>query len=72
VRTTTPISGSSRATSNAPINSRTVSGRNALRTSGRSIVILAIPSAVSYRMSVYAPDLVQLGTGVSDVMTAHS
>jgi hypothetical protein len=33
---------------------------------------LAIPSAVSYRMSVYAPDLVQLGTGVSDVMTAHS
>ena len=33
------------------ISSLVVSGRNALRTSGRAIVIFAIPSAVSYRMS---------------------
>jgi hypothetical protein len=43
-----------------------------LRTSGRSIVTLAIPSAVSYRMSVYSPELVQAGTDELDVMTAHS
>ena len=56
VRMTTPIVGSSRASSNARISSRVVSGRKALRTSGRSIVIFAMPVAlVSYRMSVYSP-----------------
>jgi len=59
VRMTTPISGSSRAMSNARIISNTVVGRNALRTSGRLIVILAMPSQVSYRMSSYSPDLCQ-------------
>jgi len=44
---TTPISGSSRATSKAFDISKTVVGRNAFRTSGRLIVILAIPSHVS-------------------------
>jgi hypothetical protein len=67
-----PDLGSSRATSNARISSATVSGRNALRTSGRSIVILAMPSAVSYRISVYSPEPTQFGGDVSDVMTAHS
>jgi hypothetical protein len=43
----TPISGSSRASSNASRSSNSVRGRNALRTSGRQIVILAMPSAVS-------------------------
>jgi hypothetical protein len=43
-----------------------------LRTSGRSMVILAMASAASYRMSVYSPELTQFGTEVSDVMTAHS
>jgi hypothetical protein len=47
VSRTTPTSGSSRAWSNAVINSRVVSGRKAFRTSGRAIVIFAIPSAVS-------------------------
>jgi hypothetical protein len=48
--------------SKAAISSFVVSGRKALRTSGRSIVILAIPSAVSYRMSVQ-PD----PSGLSDL-----
>jgi hypothetical protein len=48
---TTPMPGSSRAASNAEESSRTVSGRNAFRTSGRAIVIFAMASAVSYRMS---------------------
>ena len=39
--------GSSRATSNALDISNTVVGRKALRTSGRLIVILAMPSQVS-------------------------
>jgi hypothetical protein len=43
----TPISASSRATLNACDNSNSVVGRNAFRTSGRLIVILAMPSAVS-------------------------
>ena len=47
VSTITPTSGSSRATSIAPEISTIVSGRKALRTSGRSMVIFAIPSAVS-------------------------
>jgi hypothetical protein len=44
VRTITPTDSSSRATSNARISSITVCGRNALRTSGRLIVIFAMPS----------------------------
>src|SRR4051812_37208794 len=48
----TPTSGSSRASSNASRSSNNVRGRKALRTSGRQIVILAIPSAVSYATSV--------------------
>src|SRR3954452_17165058 len=51
----TPTLVSSRARSNASESSTTVSGRNALRTSGRSIVIFAMPSAVSYLMSLYSP-----------------
>ena len=47
VRMTTPIDGSLRAASNAADISVTVVGRNALRTFGRLIVILAIPSQVS-------------------------
>ena len=50
----TPISASSLATLNACDSSNSVVGRNALRTSGRLMVILAMPSAVSYRMSVYS------------------
>ena len=54
VSSTTPVVRSSRAWSKASISSATVSGRKALRTSGRLIVILAIPSPAtrSYRMSV--------------------
>src|SRR4051794_21610961 len=49
---TTPISASSRAMSNASFISLTVSGRKALRTLGRLMVILAMPSPVrSYLMS---------------------
>src|SRR5579884_538793 len=52
----TPTDGSSRARSNASDISITVWGRNALRTSGRLIVIFAMPSPdVSYRMSSYSP-----------------
>ena len=47
VSTITPTEVSSRARSSASEISISVCGRNALRTSGRSIVILAIPSAVS-------------------------
>ncbi len=39
------MSGSSRASANAACISRTVSGRKALRTSGRLMVILAMPSS---------------------------
>jgi hypothetical protein len=46
-RITTPTSMSSRARSNALLSSTTVWGRKALRTSGRSIVIFATPSASS-------------------------
>src|SRR6267143_3234597 len=60
VRMTTPIFGSSRATSNALDISNTVVGRNALRTSGRLIVILAMPSHVSYTMSSYWPARLQV------------
>jgi hypothetical protein len=45
VSTTTPTSASSRASANAACISITVSGRNALRTSGRLIVIFAMPSS---------------------------
>ncbi len=54
VRMITPTAGSSRASVKACGSSNTVSGRKALRTSGRLIVILAMPSAVSYRMSEYS------------------
>ena len=47
VRTIAPISVSSRASSRAAEISISVCGRKALSTSGRSIVIFAIPSAVS-------------------------
>ena len=47
VNTITPTDVSSRARSSASETSISVSGRNALRTSGRSIVIFAIPSAIS-------------------------
>jgi hypothetical protein len=55
VSTITPTSVSSRARSSASEISISVSGLNALRTSGRLIVIFAIPSAVSKRMSSYSP-----------------
>src|SRR6267143_3727448 len=51
VKTTTPTSGSSRASLNAHDISKRVWGRNALRTSGRSMVIFAMPCHFSYRMS---------------------
>src|SRR5260370_24762039 len=58
VRMMTPTRGSFRARSNASRSSKSVRGRNALRTSGRAIVILATvpPSrvAVSYRTSPYS------------------
>ena len=44
VSTITPIAVSSRASSSAAEISMTVRGRNALRTSGRAIVIFAMPS----------------------------
>jgi hypothetical protein len=47
VSTITPTAVSSRARSSAFEISISVSGRKALRTSGRSIVIFAIPSAIS-------------------------
>src|SRR5580658_3870854 len=50
----TPTAGSSRAAVKASDSSNRVAGRNALRTSGRLIVILAIPSAVAYSISVYS------------------
>src|SRR5262245_4597308 len=50
----TPIPGSSLATLNACDSSNRVVGLKAFRTSGRLMVILAIPSAVSYRMSLYS------------------
>ena len=53
VRMMTPIDASSRATENASYISVTVSGVNALRRSGRLMVIFAIPSAVSYLISRY-------------------
>src|SRR4029077_5948614 len=56
---TTPIFGSSRALSNALDISNTVVGRKALRTSGRLIVILAIPSQVSYTTPSYTPPSAQ-------------
>jgi hypothetical protein len=61
VSTITPIDVSSRARSSASEISTSVCGRKALRTSGRSIVIFAMPSPeVSYRMSVYSPAGVQV------------
>ena len=47
VRMTTPTSVSSRAASSAAPTSTSVCGRKALWTSGRSIVIFAIPSPFS-------------------------
>ncbi len=47
VRTIAPTSVSSRASSSAAATSTSVCGRKAFSTSGRSIVILAIPSAFS-------------------------
>jgi hypothetical protein len=43
----TPTEGSSRARSNGLESSTTVCGRKALRTSGRLIVIFAMPSPLS-------------------------
>ena len=43
VSSTQPMVASSRMRANASISSRTVCGRNALRTSGRSIVTFAMP-----------------------------
>src|SRR5438046_2063799 len=53
----TPTDSSSRAASNARIISTTVCGRNALRTSGRVIVIFASPGGdeAAARMSSYSP-----------------
>jgi hypothetical protein len=51
VRITTPTSASSRASLNAADISNSVCGRKALRTSGRLMVIFAIPCHFSYRMS---------------------
>jgi hypothetical protein len=52
VKMTTPTFSSSRAASIARIISATVRGRNAFFTSGRLIVIFAMPSGeVSYLMS---------------------
>jgi hypothetical protein len=47
VRMITPTELSSRARSKAEDSSTTVCGRKALRTSGRSMVIFAIPSPLS-------------------------
>jgi len=47
VKMITPTSVSSRARSNASDTSTSVCGRNALRTSGRLIVIFAMPSPLS-------------------------
>src|SRR3954465_9056146 len=66
----TPTEVSSRARSNASDNSITVSGRKALRTSGRSIVIFAMPSATSYLMSVYSPAGCQSRAGSMRCSTA--
>src|SRR5215212_6735968 len=55
VRIMTPVSWSSRASSRAFCISMTVSGRNAFLTSGRFMVIFAIPSAFSYLMSSNTP-----------------
>src|SRR5204863_326122 len=58
----TPISPSSRARSKACFISLTVSGRKALRTSGRLMVILAMPSSVrSNLMSVNSCMVVHIG-----------
>ncbi|TNV70908.1 hypothetical protein FGO68_gene5263 [Halteria grandinella] len=50
----TPTSALSRAKSKAAFNSIIVCGRNAFRTSGRLIVIFAMPSPISYLISVKA------------------
>ena len=56
VRMMTPTSGSSRAWSNASDSWNSVCGRKALRTSGRLMVIFAMPSPLSSkRMSEYSP-----------------
>jgi len=73
VMITAPTSGSSRATPNARIISRVVRGRNALRTSGRSIVIFAMPSATSYRMSDHSPPGLPVERGADlHHVTSHS
>src|SRR5215210_987067 len=55
VRMMTPVSWSSWASSRALCISMTVSGRKAFLTSGRFMVIFAIPSAFSYLMSSNSP-----------------
>src|SRR5258708_14809686 len=69
VSTITPTDGSSCARLNASDSWNSVCGRNALRTSGRSMVILAMPgvgsSDSSYLMSEYSPVAVQLTEGVT-------
>ena len=55
VRMMTPVSWSSRASSIALCISMTVRGRKAFLTSGRFMVIFAIPSAFSYLMSSNSP-----------------
>src|SRR3954463_12694811 len=51
VNRTTPMELSSRTWAKASWSSEMVSGRKALRTSGRLMVILAMPSKCSYLMS---------------------
>ncbi len=66
----TPIEASSRARSKAWESSKRVAGRKALRTSGRQMVIRAMPPAVSYRMSSKAAGIVQSTSNHSQ--SAHS
>src|SRR5687767_6639779 len=62
----TPMSESSRAMSNATFSSVTVFGRNEFLTSGRLIVIFAIPSSVhSYLMSSKSCSLRQVSAMTS-------
>ena len=51
VSTTTPTEGSHRASTKASVSSATVRVRKALRTSGRLMVIHAMPPFFSYRTS---------------------
>src|SRR5438067_425638 len=69
VSRTTPVDGSSRTSAKASWSSKIVSGRNALRTSGRLMVILAIPSNRSYLMSVKSRTFCQATATPTTLMT---